>query len=170
MVMYKEGIPLVPAEEIGYHMGLVVRPEKSKLFFNVRTATLPPPAGYGIQRMPNSAFEKLAIPVTCSVKPAAAFATAHDLLNELGKIEMSDGNAFLCFNVGALNDDDSKNWGHVCVFDRAVDGQIRIIDPSPDHPKWSLVSADKMFNAMQKRGVEISVGVWHVTPKLSNPS
>jgi hypothetical protein len=42
MVMYKLGIPLLPAEEIGYHLGLTVHPDKSYLFYNVRTSTKPP--------------------------------------------------------------------------------------------------------------------------------
>jgi hypothetical protein len=50
IVMYRHDIPLRPAEEIGYHLGLVVSPDRSKLFSNVRTAAeAPSSAGYGIQ-------------------------------------------------------------------------------------------------------------------------
>jgi hypothetical protein len=166
IVMYKEGIPLVPAEEIGYYMGLVVRPEKKNLFFDVRTAEEAPAAGYGIQRMPDAAFEAMGIPLTFTVRPIADFPTKTDLLQELLRVEANNGNALLCFNQGGLVDDDSQNWGHVGVFDRVVKGQIRMIDPSPEQPKWRLVPVENLFNGMKKRGVQIAAGVWLLEPKL----
>lgn len=172
MVMYKEGIPLVAAEEIGYRLGLIVHPNRSKLFYNVRAATEAPPAGYGTQISspkyePNAAFKKLGIPLGYTFKPITDFATANPLLSELADIETSNGNALLCFNHGALVNDDSMNWGHVCVFDRVIDGEIRIIDPSPDQPKWRLIDPEKMFDAMQQHGVQNSAGIWLLTPNDS---
>ena len=69
MIMYKHGIPLKPSEEIGYHLGLVVHPDRKKLFYNVRTSSEKPPAGYGTRIYdpefePNNAFRKLGIPLT----------------------------------------------------------------------------------------------------------
>ena len=42
MIMYKNGIPLKPAEEIGYHMGLTVSLDAECLFYNARTSATPP--------------------------------------------------------------------------------------------------------------------------------
>ncbi len=74
----------------------------------------------------------------------------------------------MCFNHGVLVDDSNKNWGHVCVFDRLIDDKIRIVDPSPEHPKWRLVEADKTYEAMSKHGVEKSGGVWLITKEGEN--
>jgi len=165
IVMYKNGIPLVPAEEIGYHLGLVVSPEDAKFFYKVRTAETPPPAGYGTRIYdkefePNVALKNLRIPLALSVKQIGDIDSADDLLRLLEEVEAKNGDVLMCFNHGALVDDDSKNWGHVCVFDRLEDGKIRIIDPSPEHPKWRTVEVLKMYDAMQKHGVKNAAGLW----------
>jgi hypothetical protein len=168
MVMYKNDIPLLPAEEIGYHLGLVVHPDKSHLFYKVRTSVEPPPAGYGTQIYspefePNGVFKKLNIPLSFSIKSISEISSSEELLKRLEAVENENSDALLCFNHGALVDNDEKNWGHVCVFDRVVDGKIRIIDPSPEHPKWRLVDTEKMFEAMRKHGVQKSAGIWSLT-------
>src|SRR3990167_5885866 len=165
MVMYKNDIPLIPAEEIGYHLGLIVHPDKTGLYYKVRTAEVPPPAGYGTQVYlpeyePNIALRKLGIPLKFSKKLLLGIKTSEDLLNNLKAIEDKNGDALLCFNHGELIDNKSKNWGHVVVFDRVIDEQIRIIDPSPDKPKWRSVTAEKMFSAMRKHGEQKSAGIW----------
>ncbi len=81
MVMYKNGIPLIPAEEIGYHLGLIVHPDRSGLFYKVRTSTEKPPAGYGTRIYlpefePNVAFKKLGIPLSLTVKPVSKIGSA----------------------------------------------------------------------------------------------
>jgi hypothetical protein len=170
IVMHKNGIPLLPAEEIGYHLGLVVGPADAHLFYKVRVSDTPPPAGYGTriydpQFEPNKAFEKLKIKLSFSIKPISEISSSDDLLNMLQEVEAQNGDALLCFNHGALVDDPSRNWGHVCVFDRVEDGKIRIIDPSPNHPKWRTVEAAKMLEAMQKHGVQRSAGIWRINKK-----
>ena len=170
MVMYKNGIALLPAEEIGYYLGLVVSPADAHLFYKVRLSDTVPPAGYGTRISdpefePNAAFEKLKIPLSLSIKPISEIGSADVLLKELQDVETGDGDTLLCFNQGVLVDDPAKNWGHVCVFDRIEDGKIRIIDPSPGHPKWRTVEAAKMLESMQKHGVQKSAGFWHITKK-----
>lgn len=170
MVMYKHNIPLVPAEELGYHLGLIVPPEEVHLFYNVRTSPKPPPAGYGTQIAlpefkPNQAFMKLNIPLSFTVKPIADIHTTEALLKELSEAEKHDIDVLLCFNHGALADED-KDWGHVCVFDRVIDGKLRIVDPSATRPKWRLVTADKMFAAMKKHGTRTAAaGLWVLKAK-----
>ncbi len=164
--MYKSGIPLLPAEEIGYHLGLIVHPDKARYFYNVRTATEPPTAGYGTRIYEpefelSTAFKNMNVPLTYSLKDIADIASTADLTKTLSAIEKDNVNALLCFNHGALVDDPNRDWGHVVVFDRIIDGQFRIIDPSPDYPKWRLVTPEKMFLAMQKHGQKkTTAGVW----------
>jgi len=165
MVMYKNNIPLVPAEEIGYHLGLIVHPDRSGLFYNVRTSAEKPSAGYGTRIYlpefePNVAFKKLKIPLSLTVRPVSEIGNPAELVMLLKKIEANNQDALLCFNHGVLVDDGDKSWGHVCVFDRVIDGEIRIIDPSPEHPKWRQVGAEKLFEAMEKHGEKRSGGVW----------
>jgi hypothetical protein len=168
MVMYKEQIPLVPAEEIGFHFGLVVAPARSFLFYKVRTSEVRPPAGYGTQIYdpkyePNAAFRNLGLPLSLKIEPVAKFESSEDLMDALRQIEERNGNGLLCFNHGALVDEPNRDWGHVVVFDRIVEGQVRIIDPSPDHPKWRQVEVGKLLQAMKKHGVERSAGIWSIT-------
>src|SRR6516164_4506537 len=103
MVMYKEQIPLVPAEEIGFHLGLVVAPARSFLFYKVRISEIRPPAGYGTQindpkYEPNAAFRNLGLPLSMQIDPVEQFDSAEDLLEALRRIEARDGNGLLCFN------------------------------------------------------------------------
>ncbi|MDZ7786053.1 MAG: hypothetical protein U5L95_02940 [Candidatus Saccharibacteria bacterium] len=165
MIMYKNGIPLLPAEEIGYHLGLIVRPERAGLFYKVRTSEEKPPAGYGTRIYlpefePNTAFKNLDIPLRLKIKPISEIGDSEKLINTLSEIEANNTDALLCFNHGVLVDDREKDWGHVVVFDRVVGDKIRIIDPSPEHPKWRLVSVDKIFEAMNRHGEKRSGGVW----------
>ena len=67
IVMYKLGIPLIPQELLGYHLGLIVDKKYKKLFWNVRTGKRPK-AGYGTrasekQYNMRSVFKKLNIPI-----------------------------------------------------------------------------------------------------------
>lgn len=169
MVMYKNNIPLISAEEIGYHLGLVVHPDKSKYFYNVRTSAEKPLAGYGTRIYlpefePNMVFENLGIPLLFTVMSISEIAGADELARTLQEIEANDRDALLCFNHGALLGEIEKDWGHVVVFDR-VDGRARIIDPSPEHPKWQFIGLDKIFEAMVKHGDNNLGGVWLIDKK-----
>lgn len=166
MVMYKNNIPLRPAEEIGSGLGLIVPPEEAYLFYNAETSAVKPPAGYGTRIYqsefePNKAFEKLNIPLSLTVHKISDVNSAKELIELLAQTEEENGDALLCFNHGSLVDDTSRDWGHVCVFDRVIDGDLRIIDPSPTHPKWRNVPAEKMFQAMKKHGEKpTAAGIW----------
>src|SRR3989344_1492589 len=167
VVMLRHSIPLIPAEEIGYHLGLVVHPDRKNLFYNVRTSETPPPAGYGTRITeaefePNNAFQKLNIPLQLTIKPISQFASSKEMQDYLAFAEQESLDVLLCFNHGALLDDPTKDWGHVCVFDRLVGNEMRIVDPSPDQPKWRNVPIDKMFDAMQKHGEKKAAGLWEI--------
>ena len=167
MIMYRHGIPLVPAEEIGYHLGLTVPPDQADLFYNVRTSEKPPTtAGYGTQisnpdYTPNKMFEKLGIPLEFSIKLASEFADKEALLTELKAIEAEDSDALLCFNHGVIRGEYQPNSGHVVVFDRVVDGKVRIVDASWKQPKWRFVELGLLFEAIKRHDNENSGGVWH---------
>lgn len=169
MVMYRNSIPLRSAEEIGHHLGLIVSPEKSKLFHNVRTSAEPPAAGYGIQLHlpefePNAAFARMGIPLAFSVEPVAKLSSADELLEKLRAIEEDDLDALVAFNLGALlGDKDLIEAHHACVFDRIVDGQIRLIDPSFYAPKWRVFTVEQLFTAMKMHVSSDWGGIWLLT-------
>src|SRR5688572_25988968 len=78
MVMYRLGIPLLPAEEIGFHIGLTVPSDQAELFYDVRTSEEPPTdVGYGTQIATpgfglNDAFNKLGIPLSFTMHPISS--------------------------------------------------------------------------------------------------
>lgn len=169
MIMYRHGIPLIPSEELGFHLGLTVPPDQTSLFYKVRTSDTPPSgAGYGTQISnpkyePNQAFQKLGIPLSFSQLFASDIATEEALLKELNEIEATDTDALLCFNHGVIKGKYEPFTGHVVVFDRIIDGKIRIVDASWKHPKWRLVEPSLMLEAIQKHGNDNAGGIWKFT-------
>jgi hypothetical protein len=170
--MYRNNIPLRSAEEIGYHLGLVVSPERTELFCNVRTATEKPAAGYGIQMHlpefePNAAFARMSIPLHFAVEPIKDFSSANELLERLRAIESGELDALVAFNLETLLDDSSLNGAHhACVFDRIIDGKVRLIDPSFYAPKWRTFDIEQLFLAMQKHVSSDWGGIWLLTSKM----
>lgn len=165
MVMYKEGIPLLSSEVIGSALGLIVPPKYSSLFMRVQTDNTPPLAGYGTRIYepdyePNEALAAIGVPLHLSFELISRFSSPNALAIGLTEIEKNNQNALLCFNQGDLIDEPDRDWGHVCVFDRVENGQIALVDPSPDHAKLRMVSIEKLYNAMLKHGDERSAGVW----------
>lgn len=168
MIMYRHQIPLKPAEEIGFELGLVVHPDRKNLFYNVRVSEQKPSAGYGTRIYdpefePNAAFRRMKIPLLFSKKPITEIQSGEELLSYLKNAEDKDQDILLCFNHGALINDESKDWGHVCVFDRVVNSKIRMIDPSPDQPKWKMVDPLEIYNSMLQHGEKRSAGCWEIS-------
>ena len=167
MIMYRNGIPLIPSEELGYHLGLTVTPEDKHLFYNVRVADKPPStAGYGTQIFkpeyePNKVFQKLGIPLKFSKKLAADIKDEEDLLSELRNIEKNNEDALLCFNHGVVRGKYEPNSGHVAVFDKIIGGKVRLVDASPHQPKWRLVEPSILLDAIKRHGNENSGGIWY---------
>lgn len=166
MIMYRNNIALIPAEELGYRLGLTVPPDERDLFYNVRTSPEPPAAsGYGTQIFnpeyePNKVFKTLNIPLTFKLILASEIISADDLITKLQKIEQEDRDALLCFNHGVVRGAFKPFSGHVAVFDRVIDGKIRLVDASPKQPKWRLVEPDLMYEAIEKHGNRSSGGIW----------
>lgn len=102
MVMLKHNIPLIPAEILGYHMGLIVPEDQSRLFWNMRTGKKPP-SGYGTQAgnpsfSPNAVFKKLGIPLKMTWCLINKFKTFKDYQEYLMKIDNSGKDILVCFD------------------------------------------------------------------------
>lgn len=167
MIMYRNNIPLIPAEELGYHLGLTIPPDVVGLFYQPRISDMPPStAGYGTQIYnpeyePNKIFKKLGLPLSFDKKLANEIQDEQALLSELQKVENSDADALLCFNHGVMRGKYESNSGHVVVFDRIIDGKVRIVDASWKHPKWRLIEPSLLLDAIKQHGNENSGGIWH---------
>lgn len=169
IIMYKLGLPLVPQEELGYHLGLTVPPKDKGLFWNVRVSDKPPTAaGYGTQIQkpeydPNKAFAKLGIPFKFTYNLIDNFDTAKEVRSYLQDVEQHNQDVIVCFRYGTLYDTDSSN-GHASVFDRYLPetDEVRLIDPERTVPKWRVVPLEKLFKAMKEHGADKAGGFWEM--------
>ncbi len=170
IVMLRHSIPLVSAELIGYHMGLVVPKDELVYFWKGRTGEMPP-AGYGTQAGkakygPNAVFKKLTIPLKMNWSLINKFPTINSFYEYLKKCSSTDADVLVCYDWGTLFDSD-YHGGHVCVLD-IVDiskGEVRIIDPEYKASKWKVVSINKLYEAMLFHGKEKSGGFWEISLK-----
>lgn len=175
MVMLKHTIPLIPAELIGYHMGLVVPEDAQKFFWNARTGERPA-AGYGTQAgkseySPNAVFKKLDIPLKMSWSLIDTFKDLTSFREYLQEVRSSQADVLVCYDWPTLFDPDEKDhWGHVCLLDKVdvENDEIRIIDPSANSAKWVTVSIPKMYEAMVSHTKEKSGGFWEITYLKTN--
>ncbi len=169
MVMYRHRIPLMPAEVIGYHMGLVVPADHIKYFWNMRTGPRPP-AGYGTQARkkqysPNAVFRKLDIPLKMTWSLINKFKDIKSFKKYLSIRDSRDFDTFVCYDWGRLFDKLDFQGGHVCVLDKVYldKNEVRMIDPEYDAPKWRIVDIDKLYEAMKFHGKDKSAGFWELT-------
>ena len=166
MIMLRHKITLIPAELLGYEMGLIVPKEDEKLFCKVRTGKMPP-AGYGTQEAnpkfdPNIAFKRLKIPLKFSRNFINNFSDYRSFLKYLKNFDNSK-DVMACFDWGTLFDK-SHHGGHVCLIDK-IDMEkkkVRLIDPSPKYSKWTIVSMKKLFKAMKFHEAKKSGGFWEI--------
>jgi hypothetical protein len=168
MVMYKNKIPLLPAEEIGYYMGLTLPPDAGHLFYNVRTSDSPPTsAGYGTQIGTkgftlDEAFSNLKIPLRSDLELADSIVDEGYLLKRLKEIESNNEDALICLNSSVLIGEYRPNSGHLVVFDRIANDKVRIIDPNPNQPKWRQIDIAVLFKSIKIHGNERSGGIWNI--------
>lgn len=167
MVMYRRGIPLVPAELIGYHLGLVVPKEELKYFWNGKTGKKPL-AGWGTRISkkeygPNTALNKLGIPLRMEIHLIDGFPILEDFKAYLKEIEEKNKDVLVCFDWGTLFNED-QHTGHVCVLDRVYSERrkVRIIDSEYKAPKWRIVGIKKLYEAMKFHGPKKSGGFWEL--------
>lgn len=169
MVMYRQNIPLIPAEEIGYQLGLTVPPDAAKSFYQVRVSEEPPAnSGYGTQVKtaeyePNQAFKKLNIPLTFKERLSSAIISSDEMIHELQRVHDGDRDVLICFNPGVLYFGEYKpSTGHVVLFDKIIDGKVRLVDPDAKQPKWRTVEPSVLFDAIQAHGDKNSGGIWYL--------
>lgn len=170
MIMYKHGIPLAPAELIGYYLGLTIPKEELKYFWKGRTGKKPR-AGWGTQiykkeYSPNVAFEKLGIPLRMSLRLINEFPDLQTFSAYLKSVDKSNRDVLVCYDWGTLFND-GHHGGHVCVLDKVYlrRGEMRIIDPEYKAPKWRVIKIKDMFEAMKYHGEKKSGGFWELTKK-----
>lgn len=173
MVMYRHNIPLIPAEELGYYLGLTVPKEANKFFWNAKTGKRPkssfrPIAGYGTQIYeknyePNKVFKKLGIPLLMELKPIENFINFLEFKKYLSVLSQKDFDVLMCFHHGTLANDPEKDNGHVVVLDKIYtkNSTIRFIDPTRG-AKWKIVTMEKMYNAMKAHANGKVAGFWEL--------
>ena len=168
MVMLRQGIPLVPAELIGYYMGLTVPKEGLKYFWNGRTGPRPP-SGYGTQSYKpqygtNAVFKKLKIPLRMSWLLIDKFKSIKEFRTYLSTVSEKD--ILVCYDWPTLYDPkNEKRWGHVCVLDKVYldRNEARIIDPEYDFPKWRVIKINSLYRAMKVHGKKNNGGFWELS-------
>jgi len=169
MVMIRHRIPLLSAELIGYHLGLIVPENAKELFWNPRTGPKPP-AGYGTQAGkkeygPNIVFKTLNIPLKMSWSLINTFPSLLSFKKYLLNCEKNNRDILVCFDWATLFDSSSKeHHGHVCIVDHiySKENTVRLIDPDPFTAKWRMVSIEKIFAAMKVHGKDKSGGCWEL--------
>lgn len=145
-----------------------VPPNRTTLFYNVRTAQEPPTnAGYGTQIATqgfglNDVFRNLNIPLRFEMRPISSIPSPSTLVEIFQDIESANTDALVCFNHGYLNGKFEPFTGHCTVFDRLIENKVRLIDPSWMQPKWRLVEIDILHEAMRLHGDECSGGIWQI--------
>lgn len=173
MVMYRHGIPLIPAELLGYHLGLTVPKEASGFFWNTHIGKRPasrirPIAGYGTmiyekKYEPNKIFKKLGIPLRMELKPVDNFKDFVEFKRYLSELARKDFDVLLCFHHGTLVNDPAKDNGHVVVLDKIYPnkGMVRFVDPTRG-PKWKIYPMKKMYEAMKAHTSAKTGGFWEL--------
>ncbi len=176
MVMYRHGIPLIPAEELGYYLGLTVPKDAAGFFWRMRTgkrrpSSLRPVAGYGTRIYernydPNKVFKKLGIPLTMKLKSIRSFKNFTGFRKYLLALSRQDFDVLMSFHHGTLANDPAKDNGHVVVLDKIypAKGMIRFIDPTRG-PKWRMAAMRKMYDAMQAHPNGKVAGFWELNLK-----
>lgn len=167
MIMYKNLIPLMSQEKIGYALGLTVPEDEAYLFENPRLGEMPV-AGWGTQIYKeeftlDTAFKSLSIPFGVSMRLIDDFSSLDEIIDYLVQNEHSDSDVLVCYNYGVLFDTQS-NSGHVNVFD-SIDSKKRtvtLVDPEQQVPKCRTVSIDKLYEALVVHGSEKSGGFWRI--------
>lgn len=169
MIMLKHQIPLVAAEILGHHLGLVVSPHAQDLFYNVATSEHPPAAGYGTRLHleaydPNVALASLGIALHITFHSIHTEAQEQSLRTCFEQAEHHDRDVLLCFDAGTLSGH-ACHYGHVCVFDRLLAGsptRVQMIDPEPHQPKWRSVLLHDLVRAMMAHRTVNLGGFWEV--------
>ena len=177
MIMYRNNIPLIPTEELGYYLGLTIPPKDEKLYYKPRVSETPPSDSgiYGTQiQNPNydlnKVFTELGIPLKFDPVLASKMKSEQDLFDILSYVEKNDTDAIICFNYSVAHELPYRDGGHAVVFDKIIDGKIRIVDPWYENPKWQLLEPELLYKAIRKHGDKHFGGIWQFRRQKNDPS
>jgi len=171
IVLLSMGLPLRPAEEIGWHFGLTIPPEEAEYFYNPRVSETEPEIGYGTQvGRPeidaDAAFKALGLPVRMIIEPETDFKTGDELWQTLKDFEEKGAHILLCLRWKDVLDPEiplgpgDPLAQHLVVFDRVLDdGRVRVIDPGRG-PKWKIYTAEGILKSMGRHEHEAASGLW----------
>ncbi len=164
MILYKNRLPLVPQEEIGAELGLVVPLDFKNLFYNVDAREEPVvSSGFGTRiQDPSYSLEKLikklAWPFDLEIKLASRFTTQDELINEMRELVSVDADVLVCFQ-------NENGTGHICVLDVIDIDSVRVMDPSSNYPKWRVISHTDIFDLVKAHGDDNYAGLWILKKK-----
>ena len=164
MVMYRQGIPLIPQEDLAYALGLTVPEDLIDLFGKARTGKKPS-AGWGTRiNEPefeiNMVLKGLGIPL--SINADTHIKIVDELRTKLQNVQDADGDALICFDYGTLWNED-VNAGHVCVFDHLEGDSVWLVDPLPQAAKLRKTTIAQLLKAIDFHGSHNSCGIWVIT-------
>ncbi len=169
MVMLRHGIPLLPAELIGWHLGVVVPPEDAGYFYNPRISETRPRIGYGTQLGDgidaNEAFQEMGVPLSMELERIDSFPDFPAFKERLYWHYEQDHDILLCVLWGDVCDIDFReepfnaDAAHIVLVDRIYEGSVRLIDAARGR-KWREYDMNYLYNAMVRLGVEKDAGLW----------
>ena len=162
MIFIKNGLKSFSQQEIGSYLGLRVPSHKAELFTNPVIGN--PDSGYGVmvdtaEFRPNEALKKLGVDLQIRFETIDLFHSHIDLSDTLEQYENVDKDVILCMKWSEITNSPVDGHGHVCVFDRIIDGKIYFVD-SHENEKLRVVTVEKMYNAMVHRGGDKRAGLW----------
>lgn len=162
MIMYKNGIPLLPQESIAYQLGLAV-PDDEKHLFEKTHVRETGRQGWGLQiswkqYSLETCFEKLSIPLRVRYYMSSQIPSIEDLKETLTDLQSEDADILLSFAYEELWGQDGEA-GHVCVFDRIEGDDVWMIDPEQNVPKFRKTTIAQLYAAMKKHGLDAFNGL-----------
>jgi len=147
MVLLRRKLQMLPQEEIGHDLGLIVPKKYKKILPTARTGKMPP-SGYGTQENKHSLnkfFKKHKIPLRKeSFQPSEIKNTEKWIEENIKK----DNDILVCFKGGLLYG--GKGRGHLSVVDSISGDEVTLIDPSRLVPKYRKVKLKRLIMAMEK--------------------
>lgn len=172
MVCIRRGLPLLPAELIGWHLGLVIPPEDAHFFYNPRISEKPPPKGYGTQVGiegqgidTDLAFQNLGLPLKLEIMEYRNFDKTEDIWSAIEANLAADNDVIMSVlwgdvvNTREIQEPYDPDSLHIILVDYIDDDYIRFVDPARG-PKWRLFHKDYISRSMEKNKERASSGIW----------
>lgn len=161
MVQVKHGLPTLPQDQLGYHLGLAVPEELRREYFGQDVPRIMPPTGWGTQLQApefnfNRVSRRLGLGVLLTHVPPESFHEPSQLSEYLTEIEGRDGDAVACYR-------NASGTGHVVLFDRMLSSEVvQAVNPSPALPDDQLdrVHVAVLHQIMSEHGSESMGGIW----------